>query len=224
MEQRLLKETVMTRVHVHPKARARGFTMVELIVVVGIISITAAVAVPNIAGYMKSSKIRTAQDSVAAAIQRARNMAIMRNTQMGVSFVIQSNTRYWVHIEDTIAGVTAGDVGFTRQVLNTTNPVAVLSTGRDLPTDVEFAANVADCPSVAGFAPANYGLRFDRYGLSTLPPASPAADAVQVAGANPVNRVYAPAAGSRAVCLIDRRTGLRRAMLIAPGGRINRIE
>lgn len=212
----------MTRVHVH--ARARGFTLVELMVVIGIISITAAVALPNLAGYMRASRIRTGQDSVASAIQRARNLAIMRNSQMGVSFVVQNNTRFWVHIEDTIAGVTAGDVGFTRQVLAVAVPNTLLSTSYDLPTGVEFAASAADCPSVAGFAPANYGLRFDRYGLSTIPPTSPDPLAVQMSGATPTNRVYVPATGSRAVCLIDRRTGLRRAVLIAPGGRINRVE
>jgi prepilin-type N-terminal cleavage/methylation domain-containing protein len=214
----------MTPVQVHPKARARGFTLVELMVVVGIIGITAAVALPNIRGYLIASRIRTAQDSVAAAIQRARNLAIMRNTQLGVSFVVQSNTQYWVHIEDTVAGFSTGDIGYTRQALNVTSPNAMLSTGYTLPQDVEFASAAADCPAVPGFAPANFGLRFDRYGLTTVPPTAPDTVPITVTGAVPANRIYAPASGSRAVCLVDRRSGLKRALLIAPGGRIERVQ
>lgn len=217
----------MTGPHLSPRARAsrsrvRGFTLVEVLVVVGIIAVTAAVALPNITGYMRASRIRAANDMVSGALQKARTMAIMRNTQMGITFIVQSNTVFWVHVEDTIAGVTAGDVGFTRQGIDFANPTVLVSSRFELPTGVEFAATAADCPAIAGFTPANASLRFDRYGLSVIPPASGTTAVILNGGSTTTNRVYVPATGDRAVCLIDRTTGLRRWVKIGPGGGLTR--
>ncbi len=154
----------MTGAKCQANARARGFTLIELLVVVGIIGLTAAVALPSIAGFVRGSRIRSAQDAVAAAIQRARNVAIMRNSQLGVTFIVQNNTTFWVHIEDTVTGVNADAanvVGFTRQGINFAAP-ATVSTSYTLPEGVEFAANATDCPGIAGFAPTEDALRFDR--------------------------------------------------------------
>lgn len=213
--------------HLPPSTRGRranawGFTLIELLVVLGIISVMAAVSLPNIIGFVRSSRIRTAQDTVASAIQRARAAAIMRNTQMGVTLVVQNNTTFWVHIEDTIAGVTTGNVGFTRQAVNFASPNSVLSTQYVLPVGVEFAAVAADCPAIPTFTPTQASLRFDRFGVSSLPPASGANALVLASGSATVTRIFAPAAADRAICLIDRRTGLRRWLRISPGGRVIR--
>ena len=149
-------------------------------------------------------------------------MGIMRNTQMGVTFVTQDNNTFWVHIEDTIANVTAGNVGFTRQGIDFNAPNAVLSTRFDLPDRVEFAANAADCPGIPGYAASQAAIRFDRYGVASLPTAPNLL--VLNGGSATTNFIHSPAAGDRGVCLIDRQTGLRRWLLISGGGRVRRVQ
>jgi prepilin-type N-terminal cleavage/methylation domain-containing protein len=216
------KEDVMTANPLPHRPQERGFTLIELMVVVGIIGLTAAVALPSIAGYVRSNRIRTGQDLVASAFQRARNMAIMRNTQMGVTFITEDNNTFWIHVEDTIAGVTAGNVGFTRQGIDFAAPNAVLSTRFDLPDQVEFAATAADCPGIAGYSADEAAIRFDRYGVASLPAGANAL--VLDGGSVATPFIYSPAAGDRGVCLIDRQTDLRRWLLIAGGGRVLRVQ
>jgi prepilin-type N-terminal cleavage/methylation domain-containing protein len=216
------KEDVMSANPLPHKPKERGFTLIELMVVVGIIGLTAAVALPSIAGYVRSNRIRTGQDLVAGAFQRARNVAIMRNTQMGVTFITQDNNTFWIHVEDTIAGVTVGNVGFTRQGIDFAAPNAVLSTRFELPDQVEFAANAADCPGIPGYSTDQPAIRFDRYGVASLPTGANAL--VLNGGSATTSFIHSPAAADHGVCLIDRQTDLRRWLRISGGGRVLRAQ
>lgn len=204
------------------RKRNQGFTLAELMVVMAIIAMIAAVSLPNLVAFFRANRIRASHDLLSTALQKARNTAIARNTQMGVSFITQNATTFWVHIEDTIAGVTTGDAGFTRQAIDFASPNLILSSRYQLPVGVEFAADAADCPDVAGFTPANASLRFDRSGLSTVPPSTGTTAIVLAGGSTVANFVYAPVTGDRVVCLVDRQTNLRRRVEISPGGRIVR--
>ena len=201
-----------------------GFSLVELMVVMGIIALVAAVSLPNIMQYVRSANVRAAQDGVVTALQTARSQAIMKNTQLGVSFVVQNDNTYYVHIEDTAAG-TAGSVGFTRQAVDFANPDTVLTTRFVLPTGVVFGDNTGDCPVFGAVNPFTAAsLRFDRYGVPVVPGTtvgSTTFPALVLAGGSATSdRIYNPGGADRFVCLVDRNTGMWRLVRIARTGRI----
>ena len=224
MESELLSYSAMSGRPIVPR-RQHGFTMVELLVVVGIIAVMSAVALPNVVNYTRGMRIRSAGDELASAIQRARNTAITRNTQNGIVFITQSPSRYWVHVEDTLAGSAgAGEVvGFTRQGVDFAAPNPARSTRYDLPTYVRFAANAAECPgAVPGYVPNQTALRFDRYGVPRVPGVNGQPGVIYNGASVAVNLVSVPAAGDATVCLIDTQTGFRRWVQISTSGRIVR--
>jgi prepilin-type N-terminal cleavage/methylation domain-containing protein len=206
------------------RSRERGFSLIEILVVMGVIAVMAAVALPNITTYVRTAKVRGGQDTVATALQYARNQAIMKNTQMGVTFVIQNDTTFYVHIEDTVSADTAGESGFTRQPVDFNAPSVILTRRFVLPDGVVFGTSAADCPGVAGFATNQAALRFDRYGIPTIPgTGAPATPALNLAGGSTTtNRIYTPAGIDRFLCLVDRTNRVWRSVRVSSTGRIAR--
>lgn len=62
--------------------RRRGFTLVEMIVVVAIMALLAALAMPSMLGWVRNNKIRTVSDSLQNGLRMAQAEATRRSRQV----------------------------------------------------------------------------------------------------------------------------------------------
>jgi prepilin-type N-terminal cleavage/methylation domain-containing protein len=77
--------------HSNPSRASKGFTLVELLVVMAIITLLAALAGPGIIAMVKAPKIDQAVTSCTSALEWARQYAVANNTYTWVAFY-QDNT------------------------------------------------------------------------------------------------------------------------------------
>ncbi|HEX4859019.1 MAG TPA: GspH/FimT family pseudopilin [Usitatibacteraceae bacterium] len=64
---------------------ASGFTLLEVMIVLAVVGILAAVAVPNFSAFVKSSRLRSATSGLYEAMVLARSEAIKRGANVTVS-------------------------------------------------------------------------------------------------------------------------------------------
>jgi prepilin-type N-terminal cleavage/methylation domain-containing protein len=63
----------------NPAGPARGFTLIEMVVVVAIVGILVGLGASNYSAWITNSRIRTAAETLASGLNTARNEAIKRN-------------------------------------------------------------------------------------------------------------------------------------------------
>lgn len=207
------------------RRKAAGFSLIELMVVMGIMVIMTAIAIPGISRYFRNYKIRNAVQAVGGEITSARNKAIMKNVNHGVVFLIENDpqgrpTRYRYLIEDDQTPPKSSTAMTPPAILPPGNdPLRQAQLGplRELPPGIEFGTA---CP---GFAPTDQSFRFNRMGAWCDPGTAPCAALAPAAPMAPARIMNAPGVGSR-ICVVQIDTALRREVRVAPGGRVQQED
>ena len=199
-----MHETMCRKRH---RRGAAGFSLIELLIVVGIIAVMATVALPAIGRYFRNYQIRNAAREVATEIQTARTKAIMKNVNWGVLFVTLSPTTYRYIVEDDPANPAT-------RTLNILGPV------RTLPGDVRFTTAAPPAPAAGTVRPS---VRFDRLGTACDPGSNIALCPDVAVGANFVKFVTGTditAGTGWYINLTQSSTGLTQTIRVLSGGRV----
>lgn len=97
------------------RTRANGFSLIELMIVAGLIAVLASMAAPSIAAGMRRYSLITASQEVVSTIRLARHQAVGRNAILRVRFDYPAVGQYQVL---DAADVAVGDVKFLPEGAN----------------------------------------------------------------------------------------------------------
>lgn len=186
----------------------RGFSIIELMMVVAVIGILAAVSGPPILNYLRVYGVRSAAALVAGEVQTARTQAIKRNTNNGVVFVILSPTTYRYFGQDA-PGMTSAPSGLApaqRRNMAQSELDGLAGTIRTLPRDTRFRTGGAG----SAFC-------FDRLGMRQ---SMGSVQCPAVADIPAGNYLVAPGADTQIIIERETLTAVTRTVTIGSGGRV----
>ena len=78
----------------------RGFTLLEILIVIGLIGILGAIAIPSLSEANARNAVWTASEAIGSQIRQARLKAVTRNTPFRVVFNCPAANQYRVLIVD----------------------------------------------------------------------------------------------------------------------------
>jgi prepilin-type N-terminal cleavage/methylation domain-containing protein len=94
--------------------KARGFTIIELLIVVSMLAVLTAIVVVPVRNYYKSRKLRASIDQFRSTYQRARMMAV-RYGRLSELIIDGPTATFWVEM-DTVGDGTVDTIGQVRDV------------------------------------------------------------------------------------------------------------
>jgi len=109
-----------------PSSNDRGFTLIELMMVVVVVGVIMALAVPSLRGAVQGSRVKSAASTLYAAFVEAQGLA--KSKGHSVCLVLDKTNRKWSMQEDTNLDLTC-DSTIKSQVLDDNAGISYLTSG-----------------------------------------------------------------------------------------------
>ena len=103
----------LSKYHVKPRSSVAGFTLVEMLAVICLISILAVLTVPSLTGLSAAGKFNSAVSGLSETLSLARQTAVARNTYVWVAFALPSSTTTGSSLSTLVVASTDGTNPFT---------------------------------------------------------------------------------------------------------------
>ena len=87
----------------------KGFTMIELLIVVAIIAVTAAIAIPNIISWIPTMRVNSAARDIVSEMQLARMKAVSERNNYVITFDTSTN-QYSIYDDGDNDGAEASEL------------------------------------------------------------------------------------------------------------------
>ena len=130
-----------------------GFTFAELMVVLGIIAIIMALAIPGLIGWIPKHKLGTATRDLLSTLEAARVRAVRERVSVGIEFDV---TTYTVFIDNGAGGGNIDNAvrdGSEQIIRNGEMPAGISMTAATFGGNPNFRFNNQGFPIGAGGAP-----------------------------------------------------------------------
>ena len=137
-----------------------GFTMTELMMVIGVIAIASAIAVPNFIAWIPKHKLGTASRDVLGALELARMQAVRSRSNAVIQF--PNSTDYMMWVDNGEGGGTANDgvLNGTEPIIrNASMPAGITITSADFSGNNDFVFDRRGFPLDTGGNPTNGQVR-----------------------------------------------------------------
>ena len=131
---------------------SRGFTLIELMIVIALIAIISGIAVPNYQSTMQSTREASARNSLVGALNLARSEAVTRNvtvtvTTVGSTWTVNDGTTD-IRVIDIPNGIDANNVAVTFEASGRPQATATFAVGgRDIAVNVLGRAGIVPLPT-----------------------------------------------------------------------------